>query len=324
MRLDFIMQMIIVRQSVTFTFPAVQAAVQACALRLRSPLQSPLQSPFGKLSLRGGASRFSSSLLGSAAPLTNSNEPIPVTLLSGFLGSGKTTTLQNVLQSPDHNLTIGVVVNDVASVNIDSKLLRSSEMQRPADTEGNNNANNVVEMQNGCACCSLSGELLPTLETLLDSRRDANKPKFDHILIELSGVADPLAVRAIFEQGAKDNHGVYSGMRGGPLAVWSEADEEGSKKGDTPVLSKAPPRIVTLVDSSTFGSNFMTSDRVSDRPQWLMDEKSPSQKNENVLTEADLCLGQGVIAELLVEQVEGADLVIVNKVDLLGREVRKQ
>ena len=263
-----------------------------------------------KVGLRGGASRFSSSLSSSLSS-RQQQQQIPVTLLSGFLGAGKTTTLQQVLQSPAHNLTIGVVVNDVASVNIDSKLVKSSDLGSGSKSE------NVVEMQNGCACCSLSGELLDTVETLLDSRGD-DAPKFDHILVELSGVADPLAVRGVFEQGVRENHGVFTGDRISPLVEWMDPDERPSKD-DVSVLSQSAPRIVTLVDSTTFGTDFMTGDRVADRPEFIRDEKPASQRDDNVLTEADLCLGQGVIAELLVEQVESADLIVVNKLDLLEK-----
>ena len=108
--------------------------------------------------------------------------PPPMTLLSGFLGSGKTTTLQKLLTNND-NIKIGVVVNDVASVNIDSKLLSNP----------NNNiiGEETIELQNGCACCSLADELLTSVEKLTNNgERD-----LDHIVIELSGVADPEAVR---------------------------------------------------------------------------------------------------------------------------------
>lgn len=106
----------------------------------------------------------------------------PMTLLAGFLGSGKTTTLQNMLNNKD-GIKIGVVVNDVASVNIDSKLLSN-----PNNVIG---GEETVELQNGCACCSLADELLTTIEELTNNgERD-----LDHIIIELSGVADPVAVK---------------------------------------------------------------------------------------------------------------------------------
>jgi G3E family GTPase len=119
----------------------------------------------------------------------NQHKPIPITVISGFLGSGKTTLLQNLLEN-NEGLRIAVIVNDVASVNIDSKLVA-----------GQNAAAGMVELQNGCACCSLSEELLTSvseLVTLSDMRGDSEG--FQHIVIELSGVADPKAVRAKFQE----------------------------------------------------------------------------------------------------------------------------
>jgi G3E family GTPase len=117
------------------------------------------------------------------------HKTIPITVISGFLGSGKTTLLQNLLQN-NEGLRIAVIVNDVASVNIDSKLI-----------SGQNSAAGMVELQNGCACCSLSEELLASvseLVTLSDMKGDSEG--FHHIVIELSGVADPKSVRAKFQE----------------------------------------------------------------------------------------------------------------------------
>lgn len=79
---------------------------------------------------------------------SRNNKPIPITVISGFLGSGKTTLLKNMLENKK-GIKIAVIVNDVASVNIDSKLV-----------SGSNSADGMVQLQNGCACCSLAEELL--------------------------------------------------------------------------------------------------------------------------------------------------------------------
>jgi hypothetical protein len=101
---------------------------------------------------------------------------VPIVLLSGFLGAGKTCTLQHLLENTD-GVKIGIIVNDVASVNIDAKLVSSS-------------MNGVVELQNGCACCSLADELLTSVDLLLGNH------ELDAVVVELSGVADPVAIQA--------------------------------------------------------------------------------------------------------------------------------
>jgi G3E family GTPase len=116
-------------------------------------------------------------------------KPIPITVLAGFLGSGKTTLLQNLLEN-NEGLRIAVVVNDVASVNIDSKLVANQNL-----------ASGMVELQNGCACCSRSEELLASVQelvTLSDTRGEGES--FHHIVVEMSGVGDPRSVRAKFQE----------------------------------------------------------------------------------------------------------------------------
>ena len=99
-----------------------------------------------------------------AFALSSSQPPkIPVTVLSGFLGSGKTTLLQNMLENKE-GLKIAVVVNDVASVNIDSKLVARDTTTPNADT---GKADGMLELQNGCACCSLSEELMASVNNLV-------------------------------------------------------------------------------------------------------------------------------------------------------------
>lgn len=188
---------------------------------------------------------------------------IPITLLSGFLGSGKTTTLKHLLENSD-NVRIGAVVNDVASVNIDSKLISSLK-------EG---VSNTVELQNGCACCSLADELLESVEGLINGR------KLDEVVVELSGVADPAAVKANWESA---------------VAMGHPATKLASLK-----------RIVTLIDGCTFGSDFMSYSTAGERDGWTDD--------------VDECAAERKISELLAEQVEAADVLLINKMDLATEE----
>ena len=169
---------------------------------------------------RRGASSFttsppsSSSAAGASAGEVE-RKPIPIVLLAGFLGSGKTSTLKHLLENSD-DVRIGTIVNDVAAVNIDAKLIMSGVVGKKNNgsngnidggddgggDEDNNNGGDayadggVVELQNGCACCSLADELLESVVRLTDG----GKRELDAIVVELSGVADPMSVRDNWEQ----------------------------------------------------------------------------------------------------------------------------
>jgi Ni2+-binding GTPase involved in maturation of urease and hydrogenase len=131
----------------------------------------------------------------SSSSLTSHEESrIPITLLSGFLGSGKTTTLKHILQN-NEGFKVGVIVNDVASVNIDANLIKNDRAQIVSPNEASSSVP-TVQLQNGCACCSLSDELANSIEQLLDVGGDKG---FDQIVVELSGVADPNQVKGNFE-----------------------------------------------------------------------------------------------------------------------------
>jgi len=193
--------------------------------------------------------------------------PAPITLLSGFLGAGKTSCLQNLLTN-NEGIKIGIVVNDVASVNIDSKLLSN-----PNNVIG---GEETVELQNGCACCSLADELLTSVEKLTDNGRR----QFDSIVIELSGVADPVAVKDNWQGAVLMNH---------PATKLAKMD-----------------KVVTLIDSSTFGTDWMSWDASGDREGWLDPEEE--------------CAASKMVPELLSEQIEAADVLIINKIDLAGEK----
>jgi G3E family GTPase len=123
----------------------------------------------------------------SLALFATADKPIPTILLAGFLGSGKTTTLKHLLEN-NQSIKIGTIVNDVASVNIDAKLIGNT------DSFNDSMSNGVIELQNGCACCSLADELMESVMQLT-SGEGGKRRELDAIVVELSGVADPVAVR---------------------------------------------------------------------------------------------------------------------------------
>ena len=179
--------------------------------------------------------------------------PIPVMLLSGFLGAGKTSCLLNLLTNSG-GFRIGIIVNDMAALNVDASLIAQSPGSRER---------NVVRLQNGCACCDIQNELIEALVRL--GRAD----QFDVIVVELSGVADPAAVRSSFEAELRTD----------------------------PSFGVELSRIVTLVDASCFRSYLDTADQVD--------------------------AGDGrrrALSQLLVVQVEAANIVALNKRDLVAAE----
>jgi len=207
-----------------------------------------------------------------------------MTLLAGFLGSGKTTTLQNLLSNND-GLKIGIIVNDVASINIDSKLLANPNLSDTSSLSGGGDSSEnadedasqqTIELQNGCACCTLADELLDSVEQITDQ----GKRNLDAIVIELSGVADPNNIKFNWEQATENEH---------PATQFAQMD-----------------KVVTLVDSSTFGTDWMSWDSSGDRDGWV--------------DNASECEAQRKVPELLAEQIEAADVLVMNKIDLAGEE----
>jgi len=197
-------------------------------------------------------------------------QQVPVVLLSGFLGTGKTTLLRHWLENAEGR--IGIVVNDVAAVNIDSKLVQQQ-------TYGSNGKVDAIQLQNGCACCSLGDEFLLTIYDLLALQTDDGEP-FSQIVVELSGVAEPQRVREMFEQATASGSPIVAGVK----------------------LSK----VVTLLDASTFCTEYM---------EW-----SSLMEREDLLDEDPGELAECKVTELLVEQTEAADVVVLNKTDLATKE----
>ena len=215
-----------------------------------------------------------------SSPISVPQKPIPVTLLSGFLGTGKTTLLRHLLENTE-NVRIGVIVNDVAAVNVDSKLVQRSAMT------GIGEPDDMIELSNGCACCSAGDDLFSAISELV-SNCFMRGTTFDHIVFEASGVAEPKLLRAAFQEAE---------AAGWPLMKCIRLEN-----------------MVTVVDASNFLELYNSTEKVSDRTDLGGEGADAQPSAADVWMLPDEAAVPSVV-QLLVEQVETADVLVLNKVD---------
>jgi G3E family GTPase len=188
---------------------------------------------------------------------------LPTTVLSGFLGAGKTTVLQNILRNRD-GLRVAVIVNDMSELNLDAAFIKNQDYSLSRTEE------KLVELSNGCICCTLREDLL------VEIRRLAAEQRFDYLLIESTGISEPLPVAETF----------------------TFADEAGQSLSEIAHLDT----MVTVVDAYNFLLDYKDAESLAERGL--------------ALEEAD----ERNIVDLLIEQVEFANVILVNKIDRVMEE----
>jgi G3E family GTPase len=190
-------------------------------------------------------------------------QKLPVTVLSGFLGAGKTTVLSHILNNRQGR-KVAVIVNDMSDINIDAAIVQNDVSLSRSDEK-------LIEMSNGCICCTLREDLLVEITKL------AEEGRFDYLVVESTGISEPLPVAETF----------------------TFADENGVSLSDVAKLDT----MVTVVDAVNFLRDYEQAQFLQDTGESLGEDDERS------------------VADLLVDQVEFADVILISKTDLASKMI---
>ncbi|WRT70147.1 uncharacterized protein IL334_007141 [Kwoniella shivajii] len=229
-------------------------------------------------------------------PDSTNDTRLPVTLLSGFLGSGKTTLLSYILKSKDHGLRCAIIVNDMGALNIDASLIKNHKLTQKEEK--------IVQMQNGCICCTLRADLLEEVASL------AEMGSFDYLIIESSGISEPIQVAETFTpEFAESIEGTTIQEIEESLPEDENTTPESKRRLAKLIAQGGLTKIarldtcVSMVDCTTFMDDFDTTDFLTDRHGKQVDPED--ERN---------------ITDLLTDQIEFANVILLNKTDMVNKD----